>query len=284
MAELSADELDHFHAQGYVRVREVFPRAVADRIRDFVWSHMEAADGIHRDDPSTWDNRRRRTLGQTLGNGIYDGIRTDRMARVFDDILGGAAWQMPRGRGALLVNFPEGDRTAWDVTTEGWHWDGDPGLHLDGLRSVTVFVLLSGVRPRGGGTLVAAGSHRLIERFLRETGRVGPAAGDALARGEAAGGQAALPEFLRGYHPWFAAISGAVPSGEDRVRRFMETQTVVDGTALRVEELTGEAGDVVFCHPSILHARSDNRRDDPRFALVTGAGRIPPAGTAHAAP
>ncbi len=47
---------------------------------------------------------------------------------------------------------------------------------------------------------------------------------------------------------------------------------------LRVAELTGEPGDMVFCHPVMVHCRAQNRGVRPRFMrikqqLLTHQGR-----------
>ena len=42
----------------------------------------------------------------------------------------------------------------------------------------------------------------------------------------------------------------------------------VDGVPLRVEEITGEAGDVFLMHPHALHGMASNVLDSPRLALT----------------
>ena len=58
----------------------------------------------------------------------------------------------------------------------------------------------------------------------------------------------------------------------------MESGAVIEGVPLRVVELTGEPGDMVFCHPLIVHCGSLNRGPEPRFMrikqqLLTREGR-----------
>jgi hypothetical protein len=43
---------------------------------------------------------------------------------------------------------------------------------------------------------------------------------------------------------------------------------VVDGVPLRVVELTGEPGDMVLCHPAMVHCRAPNRGTYPRFTRI----------------
>ena len=58
----------------------------------------------------------------------------------------------------------------------------------------------------------------------------------------------------------------------------MDGETIVEGVPLRVVELTGEPGDMVFCHPVIVRCRAQNRGVRPRFMrikqqLLTHQGR-----------
>lgn len=74
------------------------------------------------------------------------------------------------------------------------------------------------------------------------------------------------------------ALTGLAPSPADRTAAFMEGETIVEDVPLRVVELTGEPGDMVFCHPVIVHCRAQNRGARPRFMrikqqLLTNEGR-----------
>jgi ectoine hydroxylase-related dioxygenase (phytanoyl-CoA dioxygenase family) len=64
------------------------------------------------------------------------------------------------------------------------------------------------------------------------------------------------------------ALTGLAPSPANRVAAFMDRETVVDGVPLRVVELTGEPGDMVFCHPVIVHCAAPNRGARPRFMRI----------------
>ncbi len=45
----------------------------------------------------------------------------------------------------------------------------------------------------------------------------------------------------------------------------MDADSDVDGVAVRVVELTGQAGDAVLCHPWCVHNVSPNARERPRM-------------------
>jgi hypothetical protein len=64
------------------------------------------------------------------------------------------------------------------------------------------------------------------------------------------------------------ALTGQAPSPADRIAAFMDRETLVDGVPLRVVELTGEPGDMVFCHPVMVHCVAPNRGTRPRFMRI----------------
>ena len=73
--------------------------------------------------------------------------------------------------------------------------------------------------------------------------------------------------FGRQLEPWFAALT-APPSGEDRVRRFMQEGSELDGVPVRVSEMLGEPGDVILMHPLLMHAPTPNVLQTPRMMLT----------------
>ena len=56
------------------------------------------------------------------------------------------------------------------------------------------------------------------------------------------------------------ALTGQAPSPADRIAAFMDTETTVDGVPIRVAELTGEPGNMVFCHPVMVHCAARTGR------------------------
>lgn len=68
--------------------------------------------------------------------------------------------------------------------------------------------------------------------------------------------------------PWLMALTGQAPSPADRIAAFMDRETTVEGINLRVVELTGEPGDMVFCHPVMVHCAVPNRGTRPRFMRI----------------
>jgi hypothetical protein len=224
------------------------------------WSELAEAHGVRRDDRATWrpilsDLRRAKhsPLQQT--------IETARVRGVIDDLLGRGTWRSPRDWGRALVTFPQPG--AWDVPT-GWHWDSPCAWHREVLSGLFVVSFIGSVAARSGGTLVLSGSHRLLMR--QEAASRGPT-GDVATRRD---------RFHRS-HPWLRALTGKAPSPANRTAAFMDAAAEIDGVPVRVAELTGEPGDMVFCHPSIVHCVAPNCGAQPRFMrikqLMTLAGQ-----------
>ena len=75
-----------------------------------------------------------------------------------------------------------------------------------------------------------------------------------------------MRRLLRAEEPWLADLLR--PSGDDRVARFMQTWGEMRGFPVRVEEMTGEPGDVFVMHPAMFHTVAPNALDRVRMALV----------------
>jgi hypothetical protein len=182
-------------------------------------------------------------------------ILTETVRGVFDDLLGAATWSPPKNWGVTLATFPEPG--GWDLPTRLWHWDNPGEPHLDRTRGLFVVSFIGPVAPRGGGTLIISGSPRLLTEQQRRL--------SADQRRELGGKP--WERFGRS-HPWLSALTGQAPSPADRVAAFMDEETIVDGVPLQVVELTGEPGDMVFCHPVMVHCAAPNRGDWPRFMRI----------------
>jgi Phytanoyl-CoA dioxygenase (PhyH) len=250
---LSPEDLRQFHDDGFVRLPAAFDPTAALAMQDFMWEYL-TKQGIHREDRSTWSQPR--AMNKTSENHIYDAIAGDRLVSAADQLLGVGTWKIPKSWGAFLITFPPPNPPPWNVTHVNWHWDGDCWSHLEQWKGLFIFTFFSSVRPRGGGTLVATGTHRLLSRFVQ-----------ALPDARKFSHSKLRPKFWAS-HPWLTALAKPASEGEDRIARFMDRATDIDGISARVVELTGEPGDAVICHPSLLHAASHNGSDVPRFMRV----------------
>jgi hypothetical protein len=258
---LTSSDIHRFERDGYVVVRQAFARADGLAMERRWWAELADTHGIRPDDRSSW-RQIPGNLKAAKRDHIQAAILTERVRGVIDDLLGKATWSPPKDWGVTLVTFPEPG--SWEVPTRFWHWDNPCEPHLDRPRGLFVVSFIGSVAPRGGGTLILAGSPRLLieqERRIPEDQR-DPAAAPAAA-------PVAKPwdRFHRS-HPWLMALTGKAPSPADRIAAFMDRETIVEGVPLRVVELTGEPGDIVFCHPLMVHCGARNRGARPRFMRI----------------
>ncbi len=250
---LTPADVRRFERDGYVVVRQAFSRADGLAMERRWWSELEDTHGIRPDDRSSW-RQLPGDLKAAKRDPMQAKILTGRVRGVLDDLLGPGAWPTPRDWGRPLVTFPEPG--AWDVPARHWHWDNPCELHLD--------------RPRGA---VRRRLHRLGRAARRRNAdpvRIAPPAdpaGTPDPRGPAARSGRARDRFHRS-HPWLMALTGQAPSPADRIAAFMDAETTVDGVPLRVVELTGEPGDMIFCHPLMVHCAAPNRGTRPRFMRI----------------
>ena len=218
------------------------------------WRELEDTHGIRADDRSSW-HQIAGDLKAAKRDPAQAKILTERVRGVFDDLLGEDAWPPPRDWGRPLVTFP--GPGARDVPAGLWHWDNPCELHLEHPRALFVVSFIGAVAPRSGGTLILSGSPRLLIQQERR-----------LSAGQRHGSIAGLRERFHRSRPYLMALTGQAPSPADRIAAFMDVETVVDGVPLRVVELTGEPGDMVFCHPVMVHCVAPNRGARPRFMRI----------------
>lgn len=252
-----ADLRSHFDEHGFVRLRSGFSAEHAAVMADAVWTELKRKHGIDRDVPATWTVTEPRGLGALRRKGAFDALATPEVKAAIGILMGRDGWPPPVSWGDPLVTFP--DQGTWDVPADGWHIDfparGAPGSTL----LLKWLGYLAPVPARGGGTLVLAGSHRLVETYLRHADPSDP------------GRSPTLRDAIFGSHPWLRTIRQPDPPSASghRAVRLMEQGAAVSGVPVRVVELTGQPGDVVFMHPHLFHAAAPNRSPAPRL-MVTG--------------
>lgn len=258
---LTPEQVEQFMELGWVKVEQAYPREQALACQQFLWGKLQER-GVEKEDPSTW--KPMVSIQEAYRSQEFDECNTQRMIDAIEDLIGEGRWTERSVYGVdqnfptwgwWPVNFSLGSDQEWDVPTEGWHWDGQHFRHYvdspeQGLLCLCIF---SDIESRGGGTLVAEGSHKLVARFLNRFP-------DGTDQGWAIG-------TLNREHPWLSELTGNSKSddGLSRMERFMNPYTDEDGTVLRIVETQAKAGDVILCHPFLYHAPSQNHKHFPRF-------------------
>jgi hypothetical protein len=243
---LTADQHDEFRATGLLRLGGAFPPAAAEAMCGQLWEFLASQYAIHRGEPSTWAVEQPARFQPVTHSGAFRPVGGGPLCAALDALLGLGQWARPRRWGPPLVTSPQ--EGPWELPARAWHFDCMPVSA--GQRPVQFFAFLNQVRPRGGGTLVLAGPHRLVAPYL--------GLGEAFRLDRVHTSLAS--------HPWLRGLWKG--DGGDRIQRYISDGTIIDGVPLRVVELTGEPGDVILMHSDTFHAVAPNRLTEPRMMLT----------------
>jgi hypothetical protein len=151
-----------FLEHGYVRLSGAFPADLAAALADEVWAELERRHAMSRHDRATWTTIQPSGLGGLRQRKVFDALATPAVVAAISDLLGTDTWPRPFSWGDPLVTMPAPGR--WAVPDTGWHIDFPARSNL----RLKWLAYLAPVVAGGGGTVVLAGSHRMVERFLRE--------------------------------------------------------------------------------------------------------------------
>src|SRR5215469_15373868 len=158
-----ADIRSRFEATGVVRLRGAFAAEQAAAMREAMWRHAGRQAGLRPGDPASW-------AGPPVLN--WQGLKRHPAFRPLVDnqsvsdalavIFGAAGWQRPRSGAQILFSLPEPG--PW-VLPDTWHMDCGFEQPTWPVRSVKLFAFIGQVGPRGGGTLLLPGTHRLVDHY-----------------------------------------------------------------------------------------------------------------------
>lgn len=251
-SRLSKAEKDAFELEGFIKIKGLLPKEYADKIIDEAWDELDETFRIKREEKATW-----RTPSHALRKTKYSATNTklitEGFRNIISELLGHSNWLEPSSWGGFLVDFPDYSKVDYRLHEKMWHWDYELSHPTpDGLL---IFSFFSKVGPKGGGTLLISGSHRLLENY-----RAGLSESALLQR------HSVQRKQLLKYHPYFQEIQSHKYDERSRTDIFMNQPWMFEDISLQVVELCGDLGDVVFCHPRIIHAPSGiNNSDHPRI-------------------
>jgi len=254
---LTADERRAFEEDGFFFLPRAFNPADAARMQDEWWAELAEVCGVDRDDRSTWRQPRGdpKRPKQAPSERCF---QTQEVRRALDGVLGEGAWDWPRDWGRACLTMPSGHRLeTWDIPTRLWHWDGRREWETGPPLNAFLFGFVAEAQAGGGGTLVLAGSPKLVRRQYA----------GLTHQQRHLGGTWQRDRFGR-LSPWLSGLTGAVGGPEGRIAAFMRQSGDADGIALRVVELTGSPGDMYVCDPLIVHCISHNCRETPRMMRI----------------
>jgi hypothetical protein len=257
---LIESQIRGFIEDGFVRLDEAFPRALADEARAILWRDS----GCDPDDPSTWTRPVVR-LGDYGQAPFAQAANTPALHAAFDVLVGRGRWLPRTSLGTFPIRFPSPN----DPGDAGWHVDAsfadessDPANFLSWRvnvvsrgRALLMLFLFSDVGPADAPTRIRVGSHHDVARQLAGAGDAGLRIVDvdtsierpeALATGSAGTVYLCHPFLVhaaqphRGTAPRFMAQPPLLPAGPLQLER-------VDAAYSPVEAAIREA---IARHPS----------------------------------
>jgi hypothetical protein len=246
--DLTREQLDEFERRGVVRLRRFYPQADIDPMADRLWADLGIRYGMHRDRPESWTVASPAQFQALKRSGAFSALGSSDLFALADALLGAGGWDKPLHWGGPLVTFPT---SAPSPPRPPWHLDIGGVERLNPLPVLRVFTFLEPMLPHGGGTLYVAGSHRLAMDVERAHGR--PVR------------SAQVRDRLKSDHPWFAGLF-TTPTAD--LRALINTEARVGDCPVRLEEMTGDPGDLIVMHPAILHGAAHNALDRPRIMLT----------------
>lgn len=243
---LSPEQHDRFRCQGLVHLEALLPGdtvAAACAVTKQVFDEADTrVDGSapHGVPPKG-------KLRAASESGPVRGLFTRELMDAIVELAGGRSVRPMGGRPQYLVTMPNAEE--WTVPPTIWHVDL-PRLPINCLVGIQVFTFLGDVVPRGGATLVVAGSHRLLNNGSRVRSKN-------------------IKKRLRRL-PYFQDLMSK--QSVDRERFLTESGSAQDPDAgdvpLRVVELCGRPGDVYLTDMRLLHTLAPNATDEPRVMLT----------------
>ncbi|GLQ21887.1 phytanoyl-CoA dioxygenase family protein [Algimonas porphyrae] len=197
------------------------------------WAHSDSRFGV--------DKSFRDALKALNASDHFPDFISKTLLEIAAELVGETVTPLPPGQ-QILFSLP--DSPTWSVPHNVWHVDV-PRLGALGQPGLQMFTFLDDVEPRGGGTLVLAGSHRLLNtsRSLRSKDLK-----RALAKAD-----------------YFRRL---FDGGRPPITDLNETAGAVADVDLEVVELTGQAGDIYLMDLRTLHAPAPNAAKTARIMLT----------------
>jgi len=177
MPALSDAQLAQFVTDGFVRIDDAFPTALADAGRAILW----ADTGLDPDDPGTWTKPVIR-LGNYGQQPFRDAANNPILRSAYDQLVGAGRWTPQNTLGTFPIRFPSPD----DPGDAGWQvdvsfgWEENRTDFMAWRANITskghallMLFLLSEVGEQDAPTRIRIGSHLGIARRLAPAGEAG---------------------------------------------------------------------------------------------------------------
>ncbi len=255
---LSQEEKESFVKWGFVKIDALIPNEVVDPIREAVLDRLcrhgfWGEEGWKAPADAEAEMKLRNTIKEiSRSSKSLRPILTERVLSYARDLVSGDEVEMSPPITQFLFTAPRSYvmnhdgrwNGEWEVPRSIWHLDM-PRSRSIGPPGPEMFTFLNKVEPKGGGTLILAGSHRLLNDvdYLSSKG---------------------VKRKLK-RHAYFRELTG---KGDGDRSRFLEEIGDIDNVPVKVVELTGDPGDVYFVDLRLLHSLGANTSDQPRMMIA----------------
>ena len=255
---LSQEEKESFVKWGFVKIDALIPNEVVDPIREAVLDRLRrhgfwGEEGWEAPADAEAEKKLRNTIKEiSRSSKSLRPILTERVLSYARDLVSGDEVEMSPPITQFLFTAPSSYvmnhdgrwNGEWEVPRSIWHLDM-PRSRSIGPPGPEMFTFLNKVEPKGGGTLILAGSHRLLNDvdYLSSKG---------------------VKRKLK-RHAYFRELTG---KGDGDRSRFLEEIGDIDNVPVKVVELTGDPGDVYFVDLRLLHSLGANTSDQPRMMIA----------------
>lgn len=222
---LNPQQIKSFITDGFVRIDNAFPAALAVQARNILWQDLPG----NPQDSSTWTHPVVR-LGMYTQEPFIKAANTPTLHNTFDQLAGQNKWKPCMSMGSFPVRFP----STIDSGDTGWHVDaGFPGtdpndyfnwrinIHSKG-RALLMLFLFSDVSELDAPTRILRGSHMDVARLLKPHGDAGMS---------------------------FMELAMKLPELPKRPQALA----------------SGKAGTVYLCHPFLVHGAQRHSGTEPKF-------------------
>ncbi len=165
---LSADDLEHFAAEGFICVRAAIPRETAEGCRELAAAQLD----IDLADPTSW--REPVVRGLVPGEPLQEAANAPRLLDAIHQLLDPDHWAPRPNLGLFVVRFP----SEIDPGDAGWHIDSsfDDGTgtwrvnYRSRERGLLLLCLLSDVGMEDAPPRIQRGSHMQMPSLLHPYG------------------------------------------------------------------------------------------------------------------
>ena len=255
---LSQEEKESFVKWGFVKIDALIPNEVVDPIREAVLDRLcrhgfWGEEGWKAPADAEAEMKLRNTIKEiSRSSKSLRPILTERVLSYARNLVSGDEVEMSPPITQFLFTAPSSYvmnhdgrwNGEWEVPRSIWHLDM-PRSRSIGPPGPEMFTFLNKVEPKGGGTLILAGSHRLLNDvdYLSSKG---------------------VKRKLK-RHAYFRELTG---KGDGDRSRFLEEIGDIDNVPVKVVELTGDPGDVYFVDLRLLHSLGANTSDQPRMMIA----------------